>query len=88
MSMILQGSWHGEGLFMGMHWAWWIFWIAAAAVIVWALWRLRADRVDARRAAARSLAAEEALRERFARGEIDEDELAARMAALRASPEG
>jgi len=42
-------------------------------------------RMDARRAAARSLAAEEALRERFARGEIDEEELVQRMAALRAS---
>lgn len=83
--MLLQGSWHRGGLFMGMHWAWWIFWIAAAAVIVWAFWRLRADRVDAHRSAERSLAAEEALRERFARGEIDEGELIEKMAALKAS---
>lgn len=87
MSMMLQGSWHHEGLFMGMHWAWWIFWIAVAAAIAWAFWRLRADRVDAHRAAERSLAAEEALRERFARGEIDEEELVERMAALQASRE-
>lgn len=85
---MMQGSWHDTGLFMGMHWAWWIFWIAAAAAIVWALWRLRAERVEAHRAAEASLAAEEVLRERFARGEIDEEELGERMAALRASREG
>lgn len=88
MSMLMQGSWHDQGLFMGMHWAWWIFWIAAAAAIVWAFWRVRADRMEAHRAAERSLAAEEALRERFARGEIDEEELAERMAVLRASRGG
>lgn len=88
MSMLLQGSWHDQGLFMGMHWVWWIFWIAAAAAIVWAFWRVRADRVEAQRAAERSLAAEEALRERFARGEIDEEELAERMEVLRASRGG
>lgn len=85
MPMMLQGSWHHEGLFMGMHWAWWIFWIAAAATIVWAFWRLGADRAEAHREAERSLAAEEVLRERFARGEIDEDELLDRMETLKGS---
>ena len=85
MQGMLWDSWHHGGLFMGMHWAWWIFWIAAAAVIVWAFWRLRAEPVDAHRMAERSLAAEEVLRARFARGEIDEGELVEKMAALKAS---
>lgn len=83
--MLLQGSWHHGGLFMGMHWAWWLFWLAAAVAIAWAFWRVRAERVDAHRAAERSLAAEELLRQRFARGEIDEGELVEKMAALNAS---
>ena len=85
--MLLQGSWHRGGLFMGMHWAWWLFWLAVAVAIAWALWRVRAERVDAHRAAERSLAAEESLRDRFSCGEIDEEAFIERMGVRRAAPE-
>lgn len=79
------GGWHHEGLYMGMHWIWWLFWIGTLAVLGWAFWRLYADRAGARREAERMLQAEGMLRERFARGEIDEEELARKMTALRTS---
>jgi uncharacterized membrane protein len=78
-------SWHRQGLYMGMHWAWWLFWILALVVLAWAFWRLYADRVAVRREAERRRRAEEILRQRFARGEIDEDELVQRLTALQSS---
>lgn len=57
MSMIAQGSWHSEGLFMGMHWVWWLLWIATLVILGWAFWRLRVERREARREAERSLQA-------------------------------
>lgn len=78
-------AWHRQGLYMGMHWAWWIFWIAAIAILVWAFWRLAADRRQAHERVRRILEAEDTLRQRFARGEIDESELAEGKRALRAS---
>lgn len=82
--ILLQASeaWHREGLYMGMHWIWWLFWIAVLLVIIWAFWRLRADRAERHREAVEKERAEEVLRARFARGEIDERELAGRMRVL------
>ncbi len=77
--------WHRQGLYMGMHWAWWLFWISAVAILLWAFWRLAADRREAHERVREMLAAEETLRERFARGDITEGELVDGMRALRAS---
>lgn len=77
--------WHRQGLYMGMHWAWWLFWIAAAAMVAWAFWRLAAERREAHERVREAVAAEEALRERFARGEISESELVDGMRELRTS---
>lgn len=89
MMMILaiqQGEpWHSQGLYMGRHWAWWLFWIVAAAILLWAFWRIAADRKDAHERVRELVAAEEMLRARFARGEITEGELLDGMRALRAS---
>lgn len=80
---IPQGEpWHRQGLYMGMHWAWWLFWILVLLVLAWAFWRLASEQREARTAARRMLRAEETLRQRFARGEIDEEELLERMRAL------
>lgn len=76
-------SWHDGGLFMGMHWLWWSFWILVLGVLLSAFWRLYADRRQTRRAVAAEDRAEGALRRRFANGEIDEDEYAAGLKALR-----
>lgn len=78
-------AWHREGLYLGMHWVWWVFWIAMLLILAWAFWRLYADRAEARREARDARRAEEALRERFARGEIDEAEFARRLSVLQRS---
>jgi uncharacterized membrane protein len=70
---------------MGMHWAWWLFWIATIVVVAYAFWRLHAERAEARREAARLLEAEEVLRRRYAQSEIGEEELLRRTAALQGS---
>ncbi|MEX1185227.1 MAG: SHOCT domain-containing protein [Gemmatimonadaceae bacterium] len=77
-----QGSWHRQGMFFGMHWVWWGIWIATAVVLLWAIWRMHSDRVEAQRDAVRRLSAEEVLRHRFAKGEISEEEYAARLRVL------
>ena len=81
-------SWHDGGLFIGMHWLWWLFWIGTIALLLWAVWRsVSEDRSVHRRSRDRE-SAEEALRERFAEGEIDEEELRHRMEILRQSRGG
>ena len=81
-----QGVWHRQGLFMGMHWVWWLFWIAAALIVLWAFWRLFADRREGRREVARMRQTEAALRERYARGEITQEQLVERLGGLFAAP--
>ncbi len=80
--------WHRQGLFMGMHWGWWLFWVVALAGIVWAFWRLREDSREARRYARERLDAEDELRARYARGEIGEDQFLQRMQVLQDSRAG
>lgn len=76
-------SWHEGGLFMGMHWLWWGFWLVLIAVLTMAFWRLATDRAQTRRTVVEEAQAEEALRQRFARGEIDEEEYAHKLQVLR-----
>lgn len=84
MQGMAQG-WHHEGLYMGMHWAWWIFWMLVLLVLVWAFVRLSRDEHSRRRETEEKESAEEILRRRFGRGEIAEEEFARRMQALRGS---
>ncbi len=81
----MNPAWHRQGMYMGMHWAWWLFWILTIVLLLWALWRALADRKETHRRAERTEVAEEALRRRFAAGEIDEDEFARRTRVLRES---
>jgi len=81
-------TWHDGGMFIGMHWLWWLFWILTLVFIAWAVVRLGADRSEGHRDALRQEAAEETLRRRFAAGEIDEDEYARRMKVLRDTTTG
>ena len=76
-------SWHRRGLYMGMHWGWWLFWIVVLVTVVWAFWRLHVDCEECRREATRALQAEEMLRQRFARGEIAESDLVRSLEILR-----
>lgn len=31
---------HHGGMFMGLHWSWWIVWLAIGAALIWALARM------------------------------------------------
>lgn len=81
----MSNSWHDRGMFMGMHWVWWSIWILTIAGLLWALWRAFADRSETHRRAERQETASEALRKRFAEGEITEEEFARLMRVLRDS---
>ena len=81
-------TWHDGGMFVGMHWLWWLFWMGTLVVIGWAFVRLGADRSESRRSVLRKEAAEETLKRRFAAGEIDEEEYTRRMKVLREAPPG
>lgn len=81
-------TWHDGGMFVGMHWFWWLFWVFTLAVIGWAFVRLGVDRSESHREVLRHEAAEETLRRRFAAGEIDEEEFARRVKVLRDSALG
>jgi uncharacterized membrane protein len=78
-------SWHHQGLYMGMHWLWWIFWIAVALIVLWVFLRLGTDERSRRTEQGRREAAEDVLRRRFSEGEIDEDEFLHRMRLIRES---
>lgn len=81
-------SWHDGGLFMGMHWIWWSVWILTILLLGWGLVRLFADRGRTHRRVQREEVAEEELRGRFARGEIDEEEYERRLKVLRETHQG
>lgn len=83
LALQMPRSWHDGGMLIGMHWAWWTFWIITLLVLGWGFWRAFADRSKTHRQVQREEAAEEELRRRFARGEIDEDEYADRLRVLR-----
>jgi uncharacterized membrane protein len=74
-------SWHHQGMYMGMHWAWWLFWIATAVLILWAFWRLFAERAENRRDIQLLRATERSLRERLSRNEITEAQFARDLSA-------
>ena len=86
--LAVMQSWHGGGLFMGMHWLWWLIWIGTVGVLVWGFQRIGADRRATHQRLGRESEAEEALRRRFANGEISEDELTHAMKVLRETTQG
>ena len=76
-------SWHQDGFLMGMHWAWII--CVVGIVLVWAFWIAFAERGVTRRQEATGESAAEALRKRFAQGEISEEQFAETLHVLRES---
>lgn len=73
-TMQMSPEWHHQGLFMGLHWLWWLFWILVAFVVGWAFWQILRDERGLDREERRREEAEEALRRRSGAGEIDADE--------------
>lgn len=80
---------HHEGMYMGLHWAWWIVWLAIGMALLWGLARTLAwHPTDASSSDRDRASAEEILRARYARGEISEPEFRDRTRALRQSRRG
>lgn len=71
---------HYGGAWLGMHWFWWIFWLLVVALFVWFL--VRTTGGGAAAGPGRGPDAEDVLRDRFARGEISEEEYRSRLRVL------
>ena len=70
----------GYGWHAGWMWVWWVLGIVVVAALVWGM--VRAGRRRGRDGTGEA-SAEEILKERYARGEIDGDEYQARLRDLR-----
>lgn len=80
------GDGHHTGMYMGLHWIWWLVWVGIGAALVWALARMLATPADSGPPSEpEGDSADDILRARYARGEITEDELRERRRALRRS---
>lgn len=76
---ISEMMWDGWG--WGWGWAWmWAFWVFILALIIFAVWRMAAN---GRHVGPHRDPAEEMLRMRYARGEIDAEEYERRLSDLR-----
>lgn len=89
--MMGQPGWWGPGGMMGGTWSAWgllwmfirlLFWGGLLAVIVWTVIRLTSGRHDEGDLGPQGESAEEILRQRFARGEIDAEEFEERRRIL------
>lgn len=76
---------HQDGMWMGWHWAWWLFWLVVLGVVVWGLTRVARGAASPTRGRKGLAEAEQVLRERFARGEISREEYEERLVVLRGS---
>jgi uncharacterized membrane protein len=81
----MSDAWDSGDFFMGMHWSWWIFAAGTLLVLIWGLWIGFAERGPVHREEATPESAEEALRRRFAQGEISEEQFTATFRVLRES---
>jgi uncharacterized membrane protein len=75
--------WHQDGLLVGMHWTWMI--LVVGMVLIGAFWIASARGGMTHRQEAPAESAEEALRRRFAQGEIGEEQFAETLRVLRES---
>ena len=87
MSMLSQMSGGGAtyGMYMGLHWVWWLVWLAIIGVLVWALARGLSGAGRETRSPPHTDSAEDVLRARFDRGEISEEEFRKSEKVLRES---
>lgn len=71
------------GHMMGLHWGWWGFWIVVLMLLLWGVGRGLGRGGSQGGETTSGASAEETLRRRFAKGEIDEEEYRRRLEALR-----
>jgi putative membrane protein len=76
-----HGAW-GAGDWLAMIFMMVVFWGLIVALMIWVVRSARSDRVGGSQTTSDSRRADEVLAERFARGEIDEDEFIHRRHAL------
>lgn len=76
--------WHHDGYMMGWHWGWWLLWLVVAALVVWGLARA-AGSGGGPAGGPSPENPEDALRGRYARGEISQEEFEERLRVLRDS---
>ena len=80
--------WYGDGHMVGMHWGWWIFWLVVVGFLVWLVARTTGSAANGGGSTpplSPRQSPEEILRERFAKGEITEEEFRERLRAIRDS---
>lgn len=75
-----------NGMMGGFGLLWVIVWVAIIALIVWGVVQLAQGQQGGGQPEQRSDTAEETLRQRFARGEIDREEYERSLATLRGNP--
>jgi len=76
--------WRHDGYMMGWHWGWWLLWLVIAVLVIWGLTRAAAS--GGERSGGRPTEdALDALRRRYAQGEISREEFEERLRVLRES---
>lgn len=85
--------WYGDGHMVGMHWGWWIFWLVVVGFLIWLVARTTGPGPSGGGTPPPPpppprQSPEEVLRERFAKGEISEEEFRNRLRVIRESGEG
>lgn len=70
---------------MGWHWGWGLLWLVVAVLVVWGVARAIASGGE-RPGGPAGEGAEEALRRRYAKGEINREEFEERLKVLRSTP--
>ena len=69
-SVLADMTWHVRDIPMMGHWTWWIFWLLIVGLVLMAFWR----GAEEREARTSKDPVEDALRQRFVRGELSERE--------------
>lgn len=80
--------WYGDGHMVGMHWGWWIFWIIVVGFLIWLVTRTTgagSPGAGTPPPTPPRKSPEEILRERFAGGEISEEEFRKRLQVIQES---
>lgn len=79
-----QPFWHHDGM-MGMHWGWWLLWLVILVGAAWAITAAFRSQGGEGPGGSAGRSPDDLLRERYARGEISEEELQEGLRTIRES---